>query len=123
MDLTPFRWKNRLLLLFVPDASAPEYVEQWDALNRHWTALIERDLLVVSIFETDGGDIDGEEISEADADALRGQFKVKEGWAAAILIGKDGTEKQRYPMPADPGKLMGLIDTMPMRQREMREDE
>jgi len=123
MDLTAFRWKNRLLLLFVPDASAPEYIDQWDTLNRHWDALIDRDLLVVSIFEADGGDIDGAEISEDDTEALRRQFKVKPSWAAAVLVGKDGTEKQRYPMPADPAKVAALIDTMPMRQREMREDE
>ena len=123
MDLSQFQWKNRLLLLFVPDASAQEYIDQWDALHQRWAAIVERDLLVISVFEEDGGDLDGEEISEDEADNLRQRFRIKPGWAATVLVGKDGTQKQSYPMPAKLDQVFALIDSMPMRQREQREDE
>ena len=36
------------------------------------------------------------------------------------LIGKDGRVKDRWTQPFDPGEMTALIDTMPMRQDEMR---
>lgn len=122
MDLNRFQWKKRLLLLFAPDASDPGYIAQWDVLNRHQAALKDRDVLILSFFEEDGGDLDGEPIDEADADAVRQRFRVKRNMAMAILIGKDGTEKRRDPLPAPMDQVIALIDSMPMRQQEMKRD-
>ena len=38
-----------------------------------------------------------------------------------VLIGKDGGVKLRKPFPWDVRQLMRAIDSMPMRQREIRE--
>jgi len=38
-----------------------------------------------------------------------------------VLIGKDGGVKLRKPLPWDVRELSRTIDTMPMRQREMRD--
>ena len=43
------------------------------------------------------------------------------GEFAAILVGKDGTEKFRSDEPVRPETLFGLIDAMPMRRREVRD--
>jgi hypothetical protein len=121
LELKAYQWKNRLLLLFAPAASSDEYIAQWDTLNRHWDGVLERDLRVVSIFEEEVGDVDGDDIDPAAGDDLRRQYRIKRNQSVVILIGKDGTEKKRVPMPADVTRLFALIDTMPMRQDEMRQ--
>lgn len=57
-----------------------------------------------------------------DAEA-RNEFGVESGSFAAILVGKDGTEKARFMEPIAPDKLFRLIDGMPMRKRETRRRE
>ena len=39
-----------------------------------------------------------------------------------LLVGKDGGVKLRSPAPVSTRDLFALIDAMPMRQREMREN-
>jgi hypothetical protein len=123
MDLKRFQWKNRLLLLFAPDASTPEYVEQWNKIYKHLPGMEDRDLLVMSFFEADGGDFDGDEIDDASVEEIRRRFRIKRGMIAAVLVGKDGTEKLRKPLPADVQPIFDLIDSMPMLQREMEQDD
>ncbi|MBW4517481.1 MAG: DUF4174 domain-containing protein [Timaviella obliquedivisa GSE-PSE-MK23-08B] len=43
------------------------------------------------------------------------------GKFTVILVGKDGTEKQRSQTPIDPATIFRTIDAMPMRQQEMRD--
>ena len=112
MNLSEFAGKNYLLLLFVPEASTPEYIDQWNLLYRNGNGVAARDLLVLSFFEEEGGDFDGDEISEADTEAIRRQFRIKTGWAAAVLVGKDGKEKARYPMPAALDAIFNAIDRL-----------
>lgn len=119
-DLQSYQGKKRLLLLFVPEPSSTEYVQQWQLLYTRHADLEDRDLVVISLFEEEVGDVDGEPVEPEEADTLRAQFRVKMGMAAALLIGKDGTEKRRFPMPVDPEALFRLIDSMPMRKDEMR---
>ena len=52
---------------------------------------------------------------------LRERFKPEAKGLTIILVGKDGTEKGRWTQPLDPGGLFALIDTMPMRQQEIRD--
>jgi len=40
-----------------------------------------------------------------------------------VLVGKDGTEKRRDAEPVAARSLFDTIDAMPMRQREMREQD
>jgi hypothetical protein len=121
--LDRYLWTHRLLLLFVPEPSSPEFVDQWTSLYRHQDALAERDLLVLSLFAEEVGDVDGEPIEPEEADALRQRFRVKPTHAAAVLVGKDGTEKKRWPMPLAVDALLATIDAMPMRQQEKRDRE
>ena len=56
----------------------------------------------------------------ADATVLRSHYRVGAGQFTVILVGKDGGEKYRAERVVDPDELFALIDTMPMRRREMR---
>lgn len=84
-----------LLILFVPDPSSEAYIEQWNRLYRH------DDLRVMSIFETEVGDINGEPIEEDESEALRRQFKVKTGYTMALFLDANGKEQKRLPLPFD----------------------
>ena len=52
---------------------------------------------------------------------MRAFFGVESGYSL-LLVGKDGGEKRRELLPVSVHKIYAQIDGMPMRQREMRDD-
>ena len=54
---------------------------------------------------------------------LYDRFSVGPGEFRVVLVGKDGTEKRRDPEPVTARSLFDTIDAMPMRQREMRQND
>jgi len=51
---------------------------------------------------------------------LRKRYRVAKGDTTVILVGKDGGEKLRTGDLADLERIFRLIDSMPMRRREMQ---
>jgi hypothetical protein len=94
LDLEAYRWKSRVLLNFG---------EPLKLSAKTQSAFKERDLVVL----------------QANSPELRNAFQVESSFAL-ILIGKDGGEKARWLTPVDPQTIANRIDTMPMRQSEMR---
>lgn len=93
-ELDGYRWKSRVLLQF---GDPPKFTAQTNA------AFKERDLVVL----------------KADTPQFRKAFQITAPFAL-ILIGKDGGEKARWLTPINPQTIIDLIDSMPMRQSEMR---
>lgn len=61
-------------------------------------------------------------VSASEASSLRKRYAIDRDQFAAILIGKDGSEKyRRYDVPELDG-IFALIDGMPMRQHEMSQN-
>jgi hypothetical protein len=60
-------------------------------------------------------------MGERAADSLRKDFSIKPGQMTVVLIGKDGGENLPRGSQAGLNEIFSLIDSMPMRQREMRE--
>jgi hypothetical protein len=107
-------WEHRVLLVFPgPDASA--WRQQRERLDAARDALAERDILVVVVGDTPAP------IQLPQADAARARWKVGPAEAQAVLVGKDGGEKWRAALPTPLEPVFELVDTMPMRQREVRE--
>jgi hypothetical protein len=98
------KWRHRLLLVFAPDEADANLAEQKKLLEEGEAGFEERDLLPLFLLE--------------DEEARDG-FDVAERSFAAVLIGKDGTEKARFERPAESDELFRRIDGMPMRRREM----
>ncbi|MHC2991582.1 hypothetical protein OB13_08295 [Pontibacter sp. HJ8] len=109
--LKDYKWKNRLLLVFAPASDHPEYKRQKELISKQTQGLQDRHLLVLDIT---GGE-------EAEKQKLREQFKVKATEFTILLVGKDGTEKYRSRQPVSMQAIFEVIDQMPMRQQEMRE--
>ena len=121
MDLSQYQWKNRLLFVFAPDRSHPMY----DALHRSLAAqaaeVHDRDLLVFEILETASSGSNEADVQSAAAQSLREKFDVDRATFTVILIGKDGGVKLKREEDTKLKDIFSLIDSMPMRQEEIRQ--
>ncbi len=119
-NLSDRRWQHRIVLIFAPSELEPAYQQQMQQWKAHSEGIRERDLELVEVLEVGESRVDGQPISRLSAVSLRQQFGVTPEEFAVVLVGKDGTEKQREQAPVDPTVLFRTIDAMPMRQQEMR---
>lgn len=103
-----FNPNRRHLLLFAPSADDDRLARMERAMQEHATALSDRDLVVHRV------------VAGAPA-SLRDAYGVPADAFCLILVGKDGGEKLRRHEPVDLSGIFALIDSMPMRRREMRE--
>ncbi|MEM7422435.1 MAG: DUF4174 domain-containing protein [Pseudomonadota bacterium] len=102
-DIENHLWESRPILIFA-DQNDPRLAEQLARFGADQHELDERNNVVI---------VDNEGTS-----ALRSRFKPSS--FTVVLIGKDGGEKFRSNDLVEPDTLHALIDTMPMRRREMR---
>lgn len=118
--LSDYQWQHRILLVFAPSTDSSQYRQQMQAWQADAAEIDDRDLKLVQILGTGQSQVDGRSLSSASAQRLRQQFGIALEEFAVILVGKDGTEKQRSQTSMDLAMLFRTIDAMPMRQREMR---
>jgi hypothetical protein len=121
MDLETYRWKNRLLLVFATTESDPAFADFDRNLSTGAAEVKDRDLIVFRVFEKGPSRVGEKPLSSEAAEKLRRHFSVKLGQFTAILIGKDGGVKMVREHEADLQEIFDVIDSMPMRQQEMRE--
>ncbi|MFK7888539.1 MAG: CIA30 family protein [Gammaproteobacteria bacterium] len=108
--LADLRWKHRVLVLSAPSPEDRSLSTQLDLITATRAQFDERDLVLLVVHDQD---------ASAEAVALREQLDLKLGAFSMFLVGKDGGVKSAYAQPANMQEIYGLIDTMPMRQREM----
>ena len=120
-DLSAYHWKHRLLLIFAPNGTDPRLVAFEERTDARRVDMQDRDLLTFRILETGPSGRPGVPMTSEDAEALRRRYKAPAGRFTVILIGKDGgvklVQEERVSLQA----IFDLIDTMPMRRREMRQ--
>jgi hypothetical protein len=119
-DLGQYRWKNRLLLLFSPSPEVSAYQSLNQELIRTPDGVTDRDLLVFRVLEQGQSIMGTQEISPQGAENLRRRFGVSRGAFTVVLVGKDGGVKLERSGPVSLSAIFALIDSMPMRQREMQ---
>ena len=125
-----WRWNRRVVLAA---GSESDLSRQATLVGADWTGWGERDLelvlltrgggLIVERF-VDGGPV-GNTFDATVETGLERRFDlepVSDG-LQVVLIGKDGGVKARWSEPVSPSAVFDLVDAMPMRMREMREDE
>jgi hypothetical protein len=122
-DLDAYRWKNRILIIFVPSVDSENYEAQKESLRNQSAGILDRDLRIVEVLEKDSSSDLGISLCGESARNLRNKFGVTADEFQVILIGKDGTVKLRSKAAVSPSALFQLIDAMPMRQEEMRKKE
>jgi len=121
LDLGAYIWKHRLLLVFASSNEDGAYQELVKKLQGQEGEVVERDLLVFSIFERGQSRLGNSVIDPHSAASLRDKFSITPGQFTVVLVGKDGGEKLRRGAAVDIDEIFSVIDAMPMRQREMEE--
>lgn len=118
-DLRSYQWAHRLLIVGTPSAEHDQYRAFMTLLDDHAQSLTDRDVQVFHLLESGESRVGNQLLSLRAAAALREQLGLVSGQFTTVLIGKDGGEKQRSINRVVLVEMLGLIDTMPMRQQEM----
>ena len=113
--------RSRLLLIFAPSARHSDYKKQMLAIKGETTGIADRDLVIVELLEKGRSLVGDVPIDPVSAALMRGNFCIDSGDFVVVLIGKDGTERMWSEWPVPAHELFSLIDTMPLRQRELEE--
>ena len=121
MDLTQFQWKNRLLFIFAEDDSHPLYKDLQSQIVAQQAEVNDRDLIVFELPAQGPARMNTRFLNQKEADSIRDHFAVPGNAFSLILVGKDGGIKLKRSDQVDLREVFGLIDSMPMRQREMRQ--
>ena len=116
--LDGYRWQNRLLLVFAPDADSALYRRQQEMLLVAERGLNERDMVIIFVIR-DAVSTKGRPAAPVAAVDLRDAYGVLPHEFRVVLIGKDGGVKLRQEEPISMADLFALIDSMPMRKQEM----
>lgn len=121
-DLEDHRWNNRVLLVFSPNSIHTDLTATMEIVENNHKGFSERDLKVFQVLGNIGNSSGEKVLNNNDAKNLREQFDVAPSEFKIILIGKDGTEKLRSEEAITKTKLFEVIDAMPMRRLEMKDD-
>ena len=120
LSLEDYRWKNRLILVFTPSSEDVGYRALQEELAVQKEEVIDRVIRVFHILESGEIKLDDISLPIGSGDYLRDRYSVRSRTFTVLLIGKDGGVKLRREGRAELKEILTLIDTMPMRQREMR---
>ena len=114
LQATPLKdhlWKNRVIITFSASAKEPERLALQKQMEEKACAFTDRNLVHIDLLQ---GSEDFDEMSQ--------QFAVSSSGFQLLLLGKDGGIKLRSST-ASLEDIFSLIDTMPMRRKEMRDDQ
>jgi hypothetical protein len=129
VTLSSMQDRYRPVLVFAPHTTS-RFRRQMQLLAKGMRGLHERDVIVVPMMLQDddrpwGVVFDGGDLGEMPRDkqaVARQRFRVPARQFTVILIGKDGGEKLRSHTPLSFEHLRDAIDSMPMRQEEMKKE-
>jgi monofunctional biosynthetic peptidoglycan transglycosylase len=110
----------RPLVIFAPARSDARVQTQLKSIAQTQGAFDERHMRVMLITEDGQSRLDDLPIAPANVARLRARHSVAKGDFAVHLVGKDGGIKHRSKTVVALASLYALIDSMPMRQAEMR---
>jgi hypothetical protein len=119
-DLSKYRWRHRLLLIFSPSSQTPAFQELGRQLQQLREGVADRNLMVFFLLNDGQSRVGKTVLNRQEAENLRRRFQVRTDEFRVVLIGKDGTVKLSEPA-VQLSDIFALIDSMPMRQQEMQE--
>jgi len=121
MDLTQFQWKNRLLFLFAEDANDPFFKNLQSQIMAQKAEVDDRDLIIFELPAKGSTRMGTTPLDRQQADSIRAHLDIPGNTFSLILVGKDGGIKLKREDRVDLSDVFGLIDSMPMRKREMQQ--
>ena len=120
-SLAQLQWESRVLVINATDVDDAKFKAQFGALEATRAEFIERDLLLVTLLDDTSSIAGDRRLTREDVARARDELGIEAGEFAVRLIGKDGGVKLARDSVVPMEEIYGLIDTMPMRRREMRD--
>ncbi|MEO9872046.1 DUF4174 domain-containing protein [Ekhidna sp.] len=121
--ITQYKWEKRVLIFSAQSPTNIGYKKQEQSLKREKRGMKDRDLIIYRLYNDHWLDHQMKPISEAEAESIRHAYNISENEFSVILVGKDGGVKMRKNDIVSTKELFALIDSMPMRKREMKEQD
>ena len=122
-SLQQLRWKHRVLVISASDSDDAVLQAQLDLLATRRAEFAERDMLLVTLLDDSNAIAGNQRLTRDDVARARAELRIDEGEFAVRLIGKDGGVKLASSDVVPIEEVFGLIDGMPMRRREMQEQD
>ena len=117
-----FQWENRILIVIANQESDSLATKQLSNFEGSEEGFKERDLITFFLFKNGVSRLNEQPLHPVSAEDILEQFGSGQPGFRFLLIGKDGGVKLQKDSPVSAEDIFGLIDSMPMRQREMREN-
>lgn len=111
-------WKNRVLLIYIPDEKSQELDKQFEILEKNSRELLERKIVIYS-FTKKSYKLNFEDTWKKSEEVFS-SFKPKKDVFTISLIGLDGGIKLEQNRVLSSEKLFAIIDGMPMRKTEIK---
>jgi hypothetical protein len=118
-SLDQHRWKIRTLVISAPNASDENLKKQRREVAMYAEEFADRDMVLITLLEDAASTVGERQLTAEEAVALRDALRIQTGSFAVRLVGKDGSVKLSRDTATPMAEIYALIDTMPMRQREM----
>jgi hypothetical protein len=115
-DLRPLQWEKRVLLLFSGNSESRPLLSKLQARD---SEIRDRDIAWFVLGESGIATNSEKPLAEPFADLIKERYFSGNDGLEVVLIGKDGGVKGRY-QELDLTAIFTRIDSMPMRQAEMR---
>lgn len=110
---------RRILIVIAEVGDDPKLLKQRESIKADAAGFSERDVAIVEVF--DGiGKMDGRPMTPGQRDAVVRLASIPSSFGVA-LVGRDGGVKMRSSEAVPAKAIFDLIDSMPMRQREIRD--
>jgi hypothetical protein len=122
IDLSDYRWKNRIVLVFAESDASPAHHSLMNAWTKAQEGVKDRHLLLFQVFDCGTSIGPRGPMSSTQADNLRAKFATSDEPFLVVLIGKDSGVKLSST-DASLRQIFELIDSMPMRRAEMQEQQ
>jgi hypothetical protein len=117
--LEQYQWNKRVLVISAPAEDDENLRLQQKAVDSTRAEFDDRDMVLVTLLD-DGTSTAGErELAADEAATVRRALGLSSGSFALRLIGKDGDIKLESETGAAMEEVYALIDSMPMRRREL----
>ena len=116
-----FQWENRILIVIANQESDSLVTEQVSNFEDSEEGFKERDLITFFLFKNGASRLNEQPLHPSSTEEILEKYGSGQPDFRLLLIGKDGSVKLQKDTPVFVEDIFGLIDSMPMRQREMRE--
>ena len=120
-DLSAYRWTHRLLFIFASSTADDSYAALNERITQSELGIDDRDMIIFRIFGKSPSWVASKPLSHDDVISLRRRFGIDPDNFAVVLVGKDGGVKMSKQGSVDLESIFDVIDSMPMRQHEMRD--